>query len=152
DQQFPMIVRDGAGGAIVTWQDSRGGGASIYAQHVLSTGAVDGAWPSGGRVPATVGGQLELKPSSTTERAGGALGARKDGDDYAQHVLSSGALDGAWPSGGLALCSAAGQQDYPTIATDGVGGAIVAWADGRNGNDDIYAAKTCPTVMYRDLD
>ena len=32
DQMFPMAVSDGAGGAIVTWQDARGGaGNDIYA-------------------------------------------------------------------------------------------------------------------------
>ena len=34
DQRDPTIVSDGAGGAIVTWDDRRNGGYDIYAQHV----------------------------------------------------------------------------------------------------------------------
>ena len=43
-QQAPTLVTDGAGGAIVTWQDGRNFGLyDVYAQHVLATGAVDPA-------------------------------------------------------------------------------------------------------------
>src|SRR5437867_3572289 len=46
NQFSPTVASDGAGGAIVTWQDLRSGGnPDIYAQHVLASGAVDGAWP-----------------------------------------------------------------------------------------------------------
>ena len=42
DQVVPMIVSDGAGGAIATWYDKRSGSSyDIYAQHVLPDGAVD---------------------------------------------------------------------------------------------------------------
>src|SRR5436190_16393936 len=45
-QQNPQLVGDGAGGAIVTWQDRRGNSLDdIYAQHVMAGGAVDPAWP-----------------------------------------------------------------------------------------------------------
>jgi hypothetical protein len=47
-QWTPLLVPDGAGGAIVTWEDQRTGGWDIYAQHVdaIATGVP-------GRVPAT---------------------------------------------------------------------------------------------------
>jgi hypothetical protein len=39
EQSAAAIVSDGAGGAIVAWQDYRGGmGADIYAQRILATG------------------------------------------------------------------------------------------------------------------
>ena len=54
DQYSPTGVSDGAGGAIVTWYDFRGGSNyDIYAQHVLASGAVDGAWPANGRALCT---------------------------------------------------------------------------------------------------
>src|SRR5439155_833220 len=68
---------------------------------------------------------------------------RRNGIDYniyAQHVLASGAVDANWPANGRALCTAANQQFFPTIASDLSGGAIVAWHDNRTGTDyDIYA-------------
>ena len=44
----PNLVSNGAGGAIVTWQDGRNNNgdnnSDIYAQHVLASGAVDSVW------------------------------------------------------------------------------------------------------------
>ena len=40
-QQTPALVSDGAGGAVITWLDARGGTGDIYAQHVLASGAVE---------------------------------------------------------------------------------------------------------------
>src|SRR5262245_4412781 len=48
DQLGPVIAPDGAGGAIVAWQDRRSN-FNIDAQHVLATGVVDAAWPANGR-------------------------------------------------------------------------------------------------------
>src|SRR5262245_61988504 len=51
----PAVVSDGAGGAIVAWEDGRSlvTGIDIYAQHVLASGAVDPAWPASGRALVT---------------------------------------------------------------------------------------------------
>jgi hypothetical protein len=38
---------------------------------------------------------------------------------------------GDWTPGGEVICSAYGWQDSPSIVSDGVGGAFVAWADAR---------------------
>jgi outer membrane receptor protein involved in Fe transport len=61
-------------------------------------------------------------------------------DVVAQHVLSSGVLDPAYPDTGRQVANLPSQQgDVALVATDGAG-AIVAWTDGRNGKDvDIYA-------------
>ena len=42
DQQYPAIVADGAGGAIVTWNDDRSGSWDIYAQLISATGQLGG--------------------------------------------------------------------------------------------------------------
>src|SRR5436190_1171899 len=144
-QQSPTIVSDGAGGAIVSWFDSRSGtGYDIYAQHVLASGAVDGAWPADGRALCTAADD-QPSPTIVSDGAGGAIVTwhdLRDGfttDIYAQHVLASGAVDGAWPADGRALCTAANYQAAPTIVSDGAGGAIVTWSDARSGIYDIYA-------------
>ena len=49
-------VTDGAGGAIIVWQDERVGGViyDVYAQHLLATGSVDPGWPADGHEVCTV--------------------------------------------------------------------------------------------------
>jgi hypothetical protein len=149
DQDFPAIVGDGSGGAIVTWEDRRGGGDyDIYAQHVLGSGAVDPAWPADGRALCTAANS-KYYPAIAVDGSGGAVIAWRDQRDgythiYAQHVLASGPVDAAWPVDGRALCTASNSQDYATILADGAGGAIVAWEDSRTSDTtgiDIYAQR-----------
>jgi hypothetical protein len=50
DKAYPAMVEDGAGGALITWQDLRNGrDYDIYAQHVLASGSADPSWPANGR-------------------------------------------------------------------------------------------------------
>ncbi len=152
DQDFPVSVSDGSGGVIVAWTDNRSGtDLDVYAQHILSTGAIDPAWPATGRALCVVANE-QADLAIVSDGASGAIVAWDDFrnganyDIYAQHVLSTGAVDAAWPANGRALCTATGQQFYPTIASDRSGGAIVAWSDIRSGtNYDIYAMRVLST-------
>src|SRR5258706_11097479 len=60
------------------------------------------------------------------------------GDDiYAQRIDATGASQ--WTPDGVPLCTATDNQQLPTIAIDGAGGAFVAWQDRRGGTtNDIY--------------
>jgi hypothetical protein len=143
-QHAPAIVPDGAGGAIVAWQDERDSSSDIYAQRVLASGTVDPAWPVNGRAVCAASDD-QVYPAITSDGAGGAIVAWRDyrggpdTDVYAQRVLASGAVDPAWPAGGRALCTAPWNQSAPAIAPDGAGGALVCWSDLRNEIDsDIY--------------
>ncbi len=146
NQSSPALVPDGAGGAIVTWYDLRGGTtADIYAQHVLASGSADPAWPANGRALCTAVGD-QFAETIVPDGSGGAIVAWNDVragtnyDIYAQHVQASGAVDPGWPTDGRAVCTAANNQQNPTLASDGYGGAFVAWSDPRTGSaDDIYA-------------
>jgi hypothetical protein len=143
-QQLPTIASDGVGGAIIAWQDSRSGTLHIYAQHVLSSGLADPAWPANGRPVCTAINTQDL-PIIASDGAGGAIVAWEDFrtlstyDIYAQHVLVSGVVDPTWPTDGRALCTAVADQRYPVIVSDGAGGAIVSWIDSRNANPAVYA-------------
>lgn len=149
---WQTICTDGAGGAIVTWHDFRSGQFTpdIYAQRVLASGTVDPAWPPDGVALCTAAG-VQNQPAVTPDGAGGAIIAWRDtrsgdSDIYAVRVLATGSVDPAWPSDGVALCSMAGSsQAGPAIVSDGAGGAIVAWADGRNVDADIYAQRVLPS-------
>jgi len=144
-QLYPTIIADGAGGAIVAWQDNRTGNSDIYAQHALAGGAVDPAWPADGRVLCGAA-NTQTYAAIVADGSGGAIVTWADlrsgtyYDIYAQHVLASGAADPTWPTNGRAVCLAMNTQLYPTIIADGAGGAIVTWVDNRPGtNSDIYA-------------
>jgi hypothetical protein len=146
-QQYPMIASDGAGGAIIAWADFRNGLKNdVYAQRVNAKGVVQWA-PDG--VPLTAGANV-WETKIVSDGAGGAIVAWIDyrggpaADIYAQHVLASGIVDARWPANGAALCTAAGQQDFLAIVSDGTGGAILAWEDHRGANWDIYAGRVSP--------
>jgi len=55
-----------------------------------------------------------------------------DFDVYAQHVTSAGLPAPNWPSAGVGLCTHGGNQYPRSMASDGEGGAIVAWVDERD--------------------
>ncbi len=61
---------------------------------------------------------------------------------YAQRVDSTGAVK--WTNNGVAICTASNTAD-PRLTSDGYGGAIITWSDGRNGYEDIYAQRVNST-------
>jgi hypothetical protein len=142
DQYSPTVVADGAGGAIVTWEDDRSGNYDIYAQRVNASGAVQ--WAANGVAFSTAIGDQQY-PAIVSDGAGGAIVTWQDYrsgssyDIYAQRVNASGIVQ--WTVDGVALCTAANDQRDPVIVPDGAGGATVTWADKRSGRNNIYAQR-----------
>jgi hypothetical protein len=143
NQWYPAIVSDGSGGAIVTWEDYRGGNYDIYAQRVSASGAVQ--WGSDG-IAICAATTAQMYPAIVSDGSGGAIVTwwdNRNGGDwdiYAQRVNASGAV--RWGTDGIAMCTAAGWQMTPRIASDLAGGAIVTWEDTRDGlSSDIYAQR-----------
>jgi hypothetical protein len=130
NQWNSAVVSDGAGGAIVTWQDYRAGDhstADIYAQRILADGSV--AWTDGG-VPLCTATGNQLGPAITSDSAGGAIVTWQDhragnGDIYAQAILADGSV--RWAADGVALRADTLDMRRPAIASDGAGGAYVTW-------------------------
>lgn len=136
------LLPDGFGGAIATWQDFRSGtNYNVYAQGVTSGGSQ--AWTANG-APVCTATQDQKLPQIVTDGAGGAIITWFDyrfnatgADIYAQRISPTGTA--VWTPDGIPLCTAPDAQEYPTIASDGAGGAYVAWQDRRNGTDyDTY--------------
>jgi len=50
-------------------------------------------------------------------------------------------IQAAWVADGVAVNTVTGTQDTPTIVSDGAGGAIIAWRDGRTVNTDVYGQR-----------
>lgn len=84
-------------------------------------------------------------PTIASDGAGGAIitwidGRSGDDDIYAQRIDAAGVVQ--WTAGGVVISTAAYQQRFPTIVSDGAGGAIITWQDLRSGtNWDIYAQR-----------
>lgn len=142
DQTQPRTVSDGAGGVILLWQDTRNGNYDLFAQRYDAQG--NALWTAGG-VPVCTNAAVQVSPAICADGAGGALVAWRDGrgasnDIYAQRLNANGTP--SWTVNGIAVCSAADHQDYPTLIPDGSGGAFIAWSDYRNGaasSYDLYA-------------
>ena len=139
NQYAPLLVTDGQGGAIITWYDYRNGNWDIYAQAVNSTGAVK--WTTNGIAICTDAND-QYAPRLVSDRQGGAIITWMDSrngnsDIYAQVVDNTGVVK--WTTDGVAICTDPNDQYPLQLASDGQGGAIIAWIDNRNSNGDIYA-------------
>lgn len=158
-QRLPKLTTDGAGGAFVTWDDTRDGlpgTRRVFAQHLLASG-VDPAWAVDGIpvCPIRPATDLQGLPVICSDGAGGAIVAWVDArngipnrDIFAQRMSSSGAL--LWAPAGEPVCTAPGVQllngagassfwpltssDEQTnaIVPDDAGGCVITWLDARN--------------------
>lgn len=152
-QESPVLVRDGSGGVIVAWQDSRSGSYDIYAQGLNSLGAM--RWPTAGVAICAASGNQVLQVAAE-DGAGGAFIAWRDlrgvdSDIYAQRVDFAGAT--LWTNDGEAVCDAVGTQSDVRILSDQQGGAFLLWRDRRGGvTSDLYAqrANSAGTMLWTD--
>ncbi len=140
EQQYTRIISDGAGGAIITWQDCRTGlDNDIYAQRISASGSV--RWTGNGTQICQVSYSEQEKPGMVPDGLGGAIIIWQDMrngtyDVYAQRIDASGAV--LWAANGIPVCTAANDQINVRAVPDGAGGAIVAWEDWRSGTGDLY--------------
>jgi hypothetical protein len=146
-QSIYGIISDGAGGAIIVWEDHREGylNADIYAQRIDTDGNI--RWTPNGTVICNAS-NVQYGPDICSDGAGGAIITWKDErfgdvncDIYAQRIDINGNIK--WISNGTVICNASNNQFGPTLCSDGDGGAIITWTDERFGEDDraIYAQR-----------
>jgi len=143
DQQFIQVVSDGAGGAIIVWEDYRSGTKNdIYAQRVDASG--NALWTADG-VAVSTAAVSQYAHQIASDGSGGAIVVWEDYrsgtnyDVYAQRVDASGNV--MWTTNDVAITTSAGNQYFPQLVSDGSGGAIIAWMDVRSGTYDIYAQR-----------
>ena len=137
----PVMIPDGAGGAIIAWEDQRNGNGDIFAQRVASDGTIQ--WWVNAMAICTEA-EFQGRQAIASDGAGGAIITWMDYrssnyDVYAQRITASGVVQ--WTTNGIVVCATTGPQNYPDITSDGSGGAIIAWRDSRGTDADIYAQR-----------
>ncbi|MFX0135907.1 MAG: hypothetical protein ACFFDN_19855 [Candidatus Hodarchaeota archaeon] len=146
------ICSDGFGGAIIVWHEWRNKyvtSTDIYAQKINSTGHIQ--WTLNG-TPVCTATHHQTLPALCTDGEGGAIIVYEDARHggivnlYAQRINVSG--NGHWTTNGMPICIQDRWQTFAEICSDGNGGAIMTWRDGRNiltTDMDIYAQRVNST-------
>jgi len=141
------ICSDGAGGAIIGWDDYRGSQWNIYAQRINASGNVQ--WGANG-IGICTASFNQWAVQLISDGNGGAIFTWVDfrtgtsfSDIYAQRVQSNGMTQPGWPANGVAICTAFISQEAPLLCTDGNSGAIITWIDERyySGYYNIFAQR-----------
>ncbi|MBU0741638.1 hypothetical protein KJ554_04705 [bacterium] len=144
DNQYdPVLTTDGAGGAIIAWEDRRNADSRIYAQRVGSDGTVQ--WTTNGSSMSS-GLASSYEPQIVSDGEGGAVMVftgdnNGDLDIFGQRVASNGGV--LWEIENP-VCVATDDQTIPRLVTNGAGCYIVVWSDDRVGDNDIYAGRVDP--------
>ena len=147
-QYQPRMISDNAGGCIIAWQDSRGGGVTshVYAQRLNALGS--SLWTFNGVLVTNVTGD-QIVPTLCSDGGNGAIITWYDSrnlattgwDIYAQRISTGGVAQ--WTANGVAMCTVAADQSLPQITIDGLNGAIIVWRDLRAGSGtyDLWAQR-----------
>ena len=146
DQRLIRIWPDGAGGALLTWNDSRTGAGitplEIYGARYTSAGTLAAGWTGGGkRITTATGSQFESRVVDDGANGMWVLWRDQrvaDIDLYFTHMLANGTYAAGFSGLGALLCGATGAASDPQMVPDGAGGFFAVWVDARNGNSDLY--------------
>jgi hypothetical protein len=117
-----LVVSDGAGGAIVIWEDLRKGLMSLYAQKIDASGNI--LWQPGGEEVCYIKTNASFWPRvAVSDGSGGAIVTYSN---RIQRIDADGRT--IWPDDGILFTKGgAHAMDY-----DGYGGAIIAWGSGKS--------------------
>lgn len=139
NQTYPMLVPDGADGAVIAWQEDTYEDFDISAQRIDKNGNIQ--WQSDG-ISISATEEIQYRFDIAEDGSGGAYivwadfrGGYYDDDIYGQHISGDGTLK--WEINGRNITPKDNQQTNPQIISDGNGGAYVAWWEASFGSD-IY--------------
>ncbi len=139
-----QLASDGAIGSYVAWVDYRTIFGDIYLQRITGTGEIADGWPYGGL--AVCRAELsQYNVALAPDGSGGVFAVWQDfrsgqsADLYLQRITASAAPAEGWLEDGLLIAEGGADQLQPSIAADGMGGALIAWQDRRDGALRVYA-------------
>jgi len=128
-QLSPAITGDGAGGAVVVWEDLRSGNSDVYLQKLDELG--QSVYALGG-IPIITATGNQKAPVVMSDGTGGAYVAWEDSPAsgasriFLQRITASGSVWSGWPAGGVQLFDqSTASLVAPRLATDGAGGVYV---------------------------
>ncbi|RMG61463.1 MAG: hypothetical protein D6715_13640 [Calditrichaeota bacterium] len=141
-QALPAVDTERSGNFVVVWEDNRNGNLDVYGQRYAANGTALGTNFRINNAPGIPGHRF---PDLAVQEDGGFMVVWQNGlnstdfDVYAQHYAADGAAIGS----NFKVNDDAGNanQFNASIGTDMAGNFVVAWADGRNGDGDIYAQR-----------
>jgi len=142
-QEDIVAINVGDGNVIVAWIDFRNEhNGDVYAQKLNSDGEIQ--WDSAG-VPLCLISGTQISLNIVNDANGGIYLVWYDNrnpggtDIYGTHLLGDGTIAPGWSVDGDPIVDASGGQNQHTFWEDGTGGAILAWHDERNADDEnIY--------------
>ncbi len=140
-QEDAFLVPDGAGGAMIVWQDGRSGSYDIYGNRVGANGYV---YAGPGGLPLCLADGEQTLGGVAADGNGAVYVVWLDyrsgnAQIFAQMIDTSGTVH--WTADGINICQFALYPSDLAVAPDGTGGALITWSDYRNGNTDIYAQR-----------
>ncbi|HSQ60356.1 MAG TPA: T9SS type A sorting domain-containing protein [Acidobacteriota bacterium] len=137
----PTITTSPDGGAFVTWIRWTGETADIVTTRVTAAGSVAPGWPAGGLSVCAAPGHQDW-PSTVSDGDGGIYAVWRDhryevdmvpptvSGVFIQRVTGDAAIPSGWAENGVAVRADSLDNPIPQLAEDGLGGALVCWADG----------------------
>ncbi|MBC8525419.1 MAG: T9SS type A sorting domain-containing protein [Candidatus Cloacimonetes bacterium] len=142
-QEDPVVINTNDDGVVIAWVDFRNEDAGdIYAQKLDSDGNL--LWNPAG-VPLCLEPDIQISLNIVNDNNYGAyviwLDYRNPGgvDIYGSHIDSSGIIATGWNENGNPIAAESGAQEGHTFWKDGQGGAILAWHDTRDAdNENLY--------------
>jgi hypothetical protein len=140
----PRIITDGAWGAIIAWKDQRTSPLEILAQKINGSG--NNSWTSGGIFVSGLTGSDKINHEMVSDGNGGAIVAWLDERSVMEYNLYIDLVDAQgvtlWEPYGTPVRLERMNAEEISIASDGSGGAIMAWQDRRSvTNSNIYAQR-----------
>ncbi len=139
DRAGVTIDADGTGGVLLSWYDYRPPyiftGGQIFAARIQSDASLAPGWTADGTLVSDPAAALQSYDPFVLQdgQGGGYVVWQSQGGNQSpstiQHLTASGQVFSGWPQAGLRVAPS-GRQVDTRIATDGVGGAIVAWDEG----------------------
>lgn len=143
-QGDPTIVVDSDGTIYAVWQDGRHDTSDVYFAKSTDRGST---WTDPNvKVNTDTGTALQFSPDIAVDDDGNIYAAWEDTRDGDRNIYFGKSTDGGatWTDPNVRVNSDAGtaNQEGAAIAVDSAGNIYVAWDDNRNGDYDIYFAKS----------
>ncbi len=145
-QNRVVAVPDGAGGALLVWADGRSANPGLYAQRLGVAG--DRLWAASGVLVGATGPATLFEVVARALPGGGVdvawVGPNTTGPGSEIRIqrLSGGGVP-LWGDAGRRVTGGLNDRGSLSLVDDAAGGAIIVWADSRNGLDDsdVYAQR-----------